>query len=520
MSAPTIRAPTPTHPPDLHVDAQIRIDEEIAQLEERIVSLKVAPNAKGETSLLIASVSHAWRELAQHTSALWSYIDFQHPEWVEAALSLTKNRVLEFNLVYRKVSYSIPLISLCLRNLPRIAQLNLILGHTQSLPVSLTAALMIPAPVLVHLYLGGFSIPRNVFSGSFSSLQSLRLSSCAVDWDTLPVPPGLNQLVITDPGSRTTIDHMMKILQVIGPDLEKLRLQNVFSRPPIASSASGLHTFRFNRLGLLILSEDSPKAIAVLLGHISLPTRLTIEIHIGIWQESNLIQALISSRNLERWPLDSLQITADRGTVTLSLAESLKASTFPDGSDEKEENGKQTYIMFRIRFGAPSQVFPVLQLLPIHPIRAAFFIGGSDTGILEYIGKMGTVQQLCIWDTFLDTFFTFIRRQFIPFQRTRLIPEKSEELDGPPRETAAQSILSFRNMFELQISGDRKHTLTGLTRQQVMILRDWCHWRKSSDLPMESLILSKMVIPSVKWVKELFGDLVRFDDVVEEESEV
>ncbi|TFK69729.1 hypothetical protein BDN72DRAFT_767588, partial [Pluteus cervinus] len=109
--------------PDHHVDARRRLDEEITQLEARLVSLKLARNGlapiarlhpeilqeiftlahasaedPAEMSLLITWVSHNWRMLAHHSSALWSYIDFLHVEWIESALSRTKNRELEFDL--------------------------------------------------------------------------------------------------------------------------------------------------------------------------------------------------------------------------------------------------------------------------------------------------------------------------------------------------------------------------------------------------------------------------------------
>ncbi|TFK67011.1 hypothetical protein BDN72DRAFT_771338, partial [Pluteus cervinus] len=114
--------PVQTYFSDPHVNARRSLDEEIAQLEARLLVLKLARNAlapftrlhseilqdifflahttsqnKGKTSLIITWVSHTWRELAHHTSALWSYIDFEKQEWVETAISRTRNRELEFS---------------------------------------------------------------------------------------------------------------------------------------------------------------------------------------------------------------------------------------------------------------------------------------------------------------------------------------------------------------------------------------------------------------------------------------
>ncbi|TFK66274.1 hypothetical protein BDN72DRAFT_772230, partial [Pluteus cervinus] len=110
---------------DIGASARQQIDEEIASLEARFITLKTTRNAlspiarlhpevmqeifvfasqqaffgnSGKTSLLITWICHGWRALAHKTSALWNYIDFLHLPWIETALSRTRDRPLHFSL--------------------------------------------------------------------------------------------------------------------------------------------------------------------------------------------------------------------------------------------------------------------------------------------------------------------------------------------------------------------------------------------------------------------------------------
>ncbi|TFK69746.1 hypothetical protein BDN72DRAFT_959352, partial [Pluteus cervinus] len=95
-------------------DTRRKVDEEIAELEARLISLKSyrntlapiarlhpeilqvifffahdtsEPSHKGKTALVVTWICHDWRELACQTSNLWSHIDFTHQEWIDAAIS-------------------------------------------------------------------------------------------------------------------------------------------------------------------------------------------------------------------------------------------------------------------------------------------------------------------------------------------------------------------------------------------------------------------------------------------------
>ncbi|TFK64937.1 hypothetical protein BDN72DRAFT_801652, partial [Pluteus cervinus] len=195
-----------SYPYDPHVEIRQKLDEEINQLETRLIKLKLTRNdlapvtrlhpeilqeifflahysseRKGKESLLITWVSHKWRELAHNTSALWSQIDFKHPEWVEVALSRTKHRELEITLdgTPRRVRHNFAsLIPFTLGNLSRIRKLKITARYARtSFPVD-TPEWLSPAPRLVNLHLRGLTLPPNLFSGTAPCLRSLYLSSC------------------------------------------------------------------------------------------------------------------------------------------------------------------------------------------------------------------------------------------------------------------------------------------------------------------------------------------------------
>ncbi|TFK59206.1 hypothetical protein BDN72DRAFT_627718, partial [Pluteus cervinus] len=245
---------------DLDVDREARkqLDDEINQLEERIVELKRARNAlapvtrlhpeilqeifflahyssehKGKATLLISWVSHKWRELAHGTSTLWSQIDFKNSDWIQLALSRAKNRELEISLngLKRIKNNLVPLIPYTLAHLSRIRKLKITsdMGKkTRAIPED-TPEWLFPAPRLVDLDLRGLILPPNLFSGIIPCLQSLRLTLCRFDWERLPITRGMKKLSLHSApiNATATLDNMINIFRTIGPDLEELELEDV-----------------------------------------------------------------------------------------------------------------------------------------------------------------------------------------------------------------------------------------------------------------------------------------------------
>lgn len=345
--------PPIVHPDDPHVESRKKLDEEIDQMEARLVVLKLARNElvpimrihpeilqeifflvhdtsdhKGSATLLrlVTWISHKWRELAHNTSSRWSQIDFRNPEWVEVALSRTKNRELEFDLnnSSRRFKYGLePLIPFTLGNLPRIKKLLIASRHSRNNKLTIpedTPEWVNPAPRLVDLHLQGLSLPSNLFSGQVPRLTSLSLYSCTIDWEALLAFRHLKRLAISYPLFHATLNFIIEILQLNGPYLEELRLKNVFDSAGVANPSPGIA--RLEKLEFLKLEDTEPFPIACILDCIELPPhQVDIEIEILEWAESSLVSSLVSARKVEKWPIHHLEIKTEDVHGSLRMLE-------------------------------------------------------------------------------------------------------------------------------------------------------------------------------------------------------
>ncbi|TFK73789.1 hypothetical protein BDN72DRAFT_761145, partial [Pluteus cervinus] len=99
------------------IDQEItQLEAQISQLSQQILSLKSTRNAhvsiahlhheilqeifittafelggtSGRMALLVSWICRSWRQIALQTPALWSCVDFKHPEWIQTAVSRTR----------------------------------------------------------------------------------------------------------------------------------------------------------------------------------------------------------------------------------------------------------------------------------------------------------------------------------------------------------------------------------------------------------------------------------------------
>ncbi|TFK69732.1 hypothetical protein BDN72DRAFT_839998 [Pluteus cervinus] len=530
---------SPTLIVDPHIDDRNRIDQEIAELEARLISLRKARNAlapiarlhpeimqeifylvhissehKGRGSLLVTWISHKWRELAHHTSSLWSHIDFKRLEWIENALSRSKHRELEFELdcTPRQERDLSPLMSLLLKNISRIRRLVMVsrYGASSQILSESTSEWMAPAPLLVNLQFQRLFLPPRIFSGVCPLLQSLHITSCAIDWHTLPITPGLRELVIQDPNSRTSVEHLVKIFQVIGPGLETLVLEHVFNQDDSIPLPNLQPTqFRFKKLTQLSLVEDTAEEVERLVNRISLPAGggLGVEVVVSQYGRSKLAEAFVSSRGIEKWPVKYLDISTDNTSITIRISEDWSQMDDCPGDDQI------TDIQFEISDSRqPSELFPILALSPIHPIKTVVFNGGSyhprDKTILSYVGTLGTVRKLHLELAFFPTFRSLIEDQAEKIrQKVYNAPERGEA-ENIVELSVAQSILSFHNLEFLEIFGDPVKG-QGLTVTDTSSLQRWLEWRKEFGLPLErfSLVGINVQLP-LSWIRTQLRNVV------------
>ncbi|TFK69727.1 hypothetical protein BDN72DRAFT_959334 [Pluteus cervinus] len=394
MSSPVAQ----TYPLDPYLDARRGIDQEITQLETRLIALKLARNGlapiarlhsdilrdifssfhrsslkKGKASLLINWISHHWRKIAHNTSDLWTYIDFSCPEWVEAALSRTSTRELHFNFLClppKTGSSYHPLARLCLGNLDRIKTLKIsseFAGNKPSFP-ALRAAWATPAPHLVELHLEGIYLPPKMFSGTCPSLQILHLSTCRFDVEAFPVTLGLKKLSIEHPHSRVDLNAMSKILTRVASSLEELTIKQGLD----ISSGLGPHRIQLNQLISLCIQERWPGLIEGLIHGLSLPCSVNTDICLIAWRELTL-EALLSARDLSSWEIIHLESRLVDKRMTLHITE----EGFRNGTDPTNNDHRNPTLI--TADGAPTA-----------PIRTVFsfssFNESQDSRMLEYFG--------------------------------------------------------------------------------------------------------------------------------------
>ncbi|TFK59209.1 hypothetical protein BDN72DRAFT_906071 [Pluteus cervinus] len=487
---------------------------------------------KGKATLLISWVSRQWRELAHDTSALWSQINFKNPDWIQVALSRAKNRELEISLngLKRIKNNLVPLIPYTLAHLSRIRKLEIISNmgrRTRAIPED-TPEWLFPAPRLVDLNLQALILPPNLFSGIIPCLQSLRLSSCRLDWDTLPVTRGMKKLVLCDPPLTATLDNLIKIFHIIGPDLEELELENVLYPDSQAQLNTGQSRFRFEKLKYLKLEDSELDSIAWFFDHVALPNRPDIQIVAPEWAGSNLIPSLISARSIEKWPIEVLKIKVEARSVALHIVEDWSNSDELAGMfipsvfikypklkspASKESNSAQTHIKFEISLiEAPLRFLAAIELLPIQPIKRVVFLGGfhefQNQIILDWVGKLGTVQELAIDLPFIATFVASISDQEVKLQRF-IEEEGTGEADAAldaEKMALGQGLISFHGLRELAIYGELEGET--LTQEVVICLQSWLDWRQRFNLQLDRLIIAEMFTPSVTWLTALFDGLV------------
>ncbi|TFK69748.1 hypothetical protein BDN72DRAFT_878269 [Pluteus cervinus] len=440
---------------------------------------------QGKTSLIISWTSHAWRDLAHHTSKMWTCIDFKHPEWISTALSRSSSRGLEFNITptsrntKEDLNYLVPL---CLGNLGRIKNLRIISTRDWDFWTSfpeLRPEWTTPALLLVDLYLQHVHLPPNLFSGTYPSLRNLHLSSCGFDWATLPITPDLKRLYIEFPRSLATLNVIVDILQRIS-SLEELGITNALNNLTLGHNLPP-NRIPFHQLKVLRLGDRDTNTLKSFLNQVSLPHLINADVTIPGWRESVIAKALTSARDNSRWEIDRLEICLNMLMVTLHVTEGLPA------------NMHQADLQFE-----PTKA------------RIAVIGGGGlnesqNLQILDYFGTQATVQRLHFEPQLIPCFMTSLNNQLDRLLTlTNDDPEGTLEVLGPDAKILAQSAFTFRHLRSLEVRGESPER-----EEDVMPLYRWLVWRNRAGLPrLEKLHLSGMTIPQIAKLRGPLNGLV------------
>ncbi|TFK67510.1 hypothetical protein BDN72DRAFT_879614 [Pluteus cervinus] len=509
-------------------DAIQQIDEEIVELKARIASLKLARNAlvpvarlhseilqdifflahissdkysKGRTSLIITWVSHAWRELAHNTPWLWTNFDFIHPEWIKAALAHASNRALEFNLDFRlqhwehssddeEEASEEDLAPLCLRHLSQIARLKIRSRPGSDHFQSLNEAWRLPAPILVDLRLTSVVLPDYLFSGSCPSLRVLILAFCSVDWDSFLIAPHLKKLSIRFPTRSAPVATIVRILQVTTSTLEELILEDTLSESPHLCNHLTLNRPQLSHLEFLQIHEEEPGCIKELLDQLELPSLITTEFKTK-WQDQILAEAILSSRSISRWQIDSLRIrTATNRSTNIHITEDVR------DRDDLHSRGTSNNRVDHIE-----TIFDLFVVdLP---------------NIFSYFGRLTTVDTIYFQASQFKAFVTVLQEQN---NQLFTVVGGAEEMNSIPDVEAVareREIIWFHNLRTFEIYEDRNAIVT---RKEYHSLETWLAYRKKLGLQLECLTLTGVRSPPAGWIQETFKEIVGALELVDEET--
>ncbi|TFK67507.1 hypothetical protein BDN72DRAFT_842940 [Pluteus cervinus] len=521
---PTALPRTPKHNPHVDQETLQQLDDEITQLEARIISLKQTRNtlipiarlhpeilqdifflvhisspqySKGKASLLITWVSHTWRELAHHTSLLWSQIDFIGPmDWIETALTHANQHVLEFHLdcaSRRDGSQSSvgqdkgndALSALCLSNLPRIKVLDIHSASGSAHFREPTKAWTTPAPLLVELQLHAVFLPKNLFSGTCPSLQSLILHTCPVDWEMFPATPRLKKLSIGFPTPLTTVETIVKILQGVTSTLEELTLHSA-----LGSSFHNSHLTHdrlvLEHLKVLCIYMAYPRDIKALLDHLTLPGLVDIRFETrGDATEpiDSVAGALVSTRNAGRWKIHDLDISSPSLPTILRIKEGIR------GADNLSPAN-------------PAHHTAIEAVLVLYNCRLR--------NIVEYFsGTMCTVDTLGLGSTLWPLLITLFQEQNDELSAAVGPAQAPDYILNQDELTRGRNMIWFYDLKTFKICNvDGPKELDALYPDELQSLAMWLGWRKKLGVQLERLIMSQVSVPPLAWLHETFEGLV------------
>ncbi|TFK66999.1 hypothetical protein BDN72DRAFT_961330 [Pluteus cervinus] len=532
-----------THPQDSYENARQKIDEEIAQLEMRIISLKSARNdlapisrlhnevlqelfvvvcrsstRVGWSALILSWICRKWRILAKSAATLWSHIDFMNPPWVQEALLRTRNCALIFDLraMSKNPAHCRSMIPLCLGNLSRTKALAIRCSSFKNpFPSPSCPLWTTPAPILVKLELNHVELPQGLFSGTCPSLRSLSLSYCSFDWDTIPAHAGMEKFRVDGPRNQTSLSNIMDNLRRMASTIKELSLSDVLSPELSASSSNPLPQetrLSLQQMKSFAFEDPNSRVVASLLDQISLPQK--IDLYVGLRggaEQFDALRALVSCRNIQRWPVANVEIHVSDESVSIRIQEDWIQDT--QQRDECDENDKDLVTISVNTFGFPelSSILPLFDILPLRPIISLTFTGGyfytHDSALLNYFSSQGTVECLDIRMSFFPT-LVGVMDQEVKDLEEGLGPggQFIENLDEEQIESM-RSQITFHQLQRLSIHGHYQDDYRLSPRFYVSLQR-WLVWRDRLGLRLKSLMFTDMNVLPDGEMFTLFGDVV------------
>ncbi|TFK68837.1 hypothetical protein BDN72DRAFT_878790 [Pluteus cervinus] len=177
-------------------------------------------------ALTISWICQHWRHLALNLPSLWNTIDDIDKDWVEYALSRSKNADLNVDLDLSLEGDDWSSLPLILQSSPQIKRfrLSLYLGGSLGPDVDFSRY---PAPALAKLHLDGVHFSDNFLIGPFPLLREVDLHACVISWTHLPTSSNLRKLSVAQMDLGSSYEFLPRLHDM--PNLEVLQLRNSLS---------------------------------------------------------------------------------------------------------------------------------------------------------------------------------------------------------------------------------------------------------------------------------------------------
>ncbi|KAH7916203.1 hypothetical protein BJ138DRAFT_1076053 [Hygrophoropsis aurantiaca] len=268
---------------DTVMQAQLLIDKELEELNDRMRILRTRRNAISKISFLpdellamifmhhatqlyiefcnnqdsfsflsaplqwiqVAHVCHHWRQVALLYPSLWTLLVFKSPRWTEEMLERSKMAplIIDINLTYMTPKV-VSGVQTALTHVGRVRELRLV-SSKETLEKLLTPISAIPALHMESIYIftthhhiriDNYSLPETLFGGELPRLRNLSLFGCDVVWGS-PIFNGLTHLNISDLSMsvRSKTAQFFATLNLM-PALRTLILKDALPLTPVTPS--------------------------------------------------------------------------------------------------------------------------------------------------------------------------------------------------------------------------------------------------------------------------------------------
>ncbi|TFK65176.1 hypothetical protein BDN72DRAFT_209345 [Pluteus cervinus] len=284
--------------------------------------LATVSTPKSRFVAFISWVCRDWREMSFGCSKLWSWLDLQHPDAVDAFLERSRKARLTITLEKLQPSHSTSIASI-INQLPRTKSLSLEGDFpdrvTDEPDLTFEFDGTLSAPNLKVLSLRGFTLPIESLSTGAPLLKDLKLQGCSFSW-THPMFASLTSLKISYPTIQIQIDSFILIISQM-PNLSWLTLDFALCQDDMTIGTAPGTPISLPKISSVCLQQDSADTLVYLLERVEFPASAYLGFSLrGTLDETvdGIPEAIAHCRDSE-WDLDHLRIARSIGDTVIDM---------------------------------------------------------------------------------------------------------------------------------------------------------------------------------------------------------